>query len=815
MATAPRVPVVPDGPSAATGADPVFSTPPQGGTSPAAVPPATVDPVPLRAPGPVALVVRRLPAANPEQSAILIPFPETTGSAMLQRDSATLIVFNERRPLDLAQLRDDPVYGQVTAHVLPNATMLRLPLPEGRGASLTPTAQGWRVMLSNTVPRGPTIRPSFADGRVMFPVAGSAGVVTLRDPDSGATMLIGTVGRGGEAIATERRTVEFILHPTQRGIAVEALSDTLSLRTVPTGFQLTGPPAGLALSPPAAMTNGMLAAARLTRRFRFPAMTTEGLARRANAHVVEAASLPPLARGPARRIAAESLVALGLAAEAEALLRVIVEQDPKEAESADTIMLRAVAALLNGRVNDARPLAEPRAAGTDEDALWRGLLLATRQEGSPEAAQLLASTAPLLLVYPPALRERLLPLAIETMVLGGSLGRAEELLAERPQDPKLRLARAFAHRARDETDAALALLDEETASRDQLVHARAAVQAVEVRLATGALDATAAADALDRLLYAWRGDWRDLALRRRIAELRQHAGAWRTALSILRDAAADFPAQAAQVRGWQQSAFAELVHGDALERLEPLELIGLVEENQDLLPAEEGGDRLRDRLADRLLALDLPKRADPVLVRLMQTAPTELGKAAYGTRLARLRLREGDAEGVLAALGQSSSPELPTEMKEQRLLLAAGAAARMGNPRGAINALNGIDSAAADEVRASVYEQAGDWVGAKRSLASLVRRTVPPEGALDEAHRRLVLRLATAAARVGDDATLAALRDRDTARMGSGPLADMFRLLTAEPVRGTSDLNRARQEVDLARGLPAGLAALAAAPRAD
>ena len=827
VATAPRVPVLPDPDrAAAPGAAPPSSppAPPASSAGPtpteaAAPPPPAIPSIvpeirpPL--PTPVALIVRRLQTANPDHPAIVVPFPDQVGVAMVQRDTAMLVVFGERRPLDLAQLRDDHAFGHATAHPLPNGTLLRLPLPEGRTAQLAPTPQGWRITLANASAARPAIAPVFADGRVTFPTAAAAGVVTLRDPDSGATLLVGTLARATDGIGTERRTVEFTLLPTIRGIAVEALSDTLALRVVPGGFALTGPPAGLALSPPPTMTNGMLAAARLTRRFRFPAMPTEGLARRVNAHVLEAASMPPLARGPARKVAAETLVALGMAAEAEALLRVIVEQDPREAGAVDTMVLRGIAALLNGRVQDARVLGEPRAAGTDEDALWRAILLATRQEGSTDAAQLFASTAPLLLTYPPMLRDRLLPLAVETMVLGGSLARAEEILAERPNDPGLRLARALAAQVRGDTDTALAQLDEAANSRDQLVHARAAVRAVELRLASGAMSAATAADALDRLLYAWRGDWRDLALRRRISELRQHAGSWRAALSVLRDAQVDFPAQADQIRGWQQSAFAELVHGDVLDQLPPIELIGLVEENPDLLPASEMGDRLRDRLADRLLALDLPRRADAVLTRLMKTAPTDLGKTAYGTRLARLRLREGDGDGVLSALGQSSHPDIPPALREERLLLAASAAARMGNAQGAINALNGLDSAAADEVRAAVLEKAGDWAGARRSLASLVRRTVPVTGALDDGQKRLLLRLATAAARAGDNPTLAALRERDSQRMGTGPVADMFRLLTAEPVRSTADLTRARQESELARAVPAGLGALGARGEPD
>lgn len=821
VATEPPAPA--PAPRIAVQADP----PPEPLTSPGANPPAVVaapPPAPAASPtpappqptprGPMALIARRLPSAPASDvSAMVVPFSDSVGAALFHRESAVLAVFGERRPVDMTLLRDDPVFASATVHLLPNATLLRLPIPDGRSVSMATTPQGWRIaILPVSAPR-PAITPIFADGRVMFPVAAPAEVVTISDPDSGATLLVGTVARALEAITTERRTVEFTLHATLRGVVVEPLSDSVSLRVVPKGFVLTGPPDGLALSPPSAMTNTMLAAARLTRRFRFPAMPIEGLAQRVLAHVREAASMPPLARGPARKVAAETMVALGMAAEADALLRVISEQDPKEVASPDTVILRAIAALLAGRPNDARPLADPRFAGTDEDALWRAALLATRQEGSPEAAQLFASTAPLILLYPPTLRDRLLPLALETMVLGGGRAAAEEILAERPDDPLLRIASALVRQARGDTDGALVLFDEVAQGRDQLARARAAVRAVEVRLASGRLEPAAAADALDRLLYAWRGDWRDLSLRRRIAELRQHSGAWRTALSILRDALPDFPAYANQIQSWQQSAFAELVHGDDVDKLDPMELIGLVEENADLLPATEQGDRLRDRLADRLLALELPKRADTVLTKLMQTAPTEMGRAGYGTRLARLRLNEGDAEGALAALGQSSNPALPQTTKDERLLTSAAALGRLGNTKGALNALAGLDSAAADETRAAVQEQAKDWRGAGQALASLARRTLPETGELDDPQRRILLRLATAAARAGDNATLARLREKEAERMGGGPLGDMFRLLTAESVRGADDLPRAQQEIGLARALPAGLKALDGPPR--
>ncbi len=88
---------------------------------------------------------------------------------------------------------------------------------------------------------------------------------------------------------------------------------------------------------------------------------------------------------------------------------------------------------------------------------------------------------------------------------------------------------------------ALASYDRLAQSPDRLVHARAAVRAVELRLAIGAIDARQAADGLERLLYAWRGDRRERALRERLAELEARTGAWRAALALLRESETLFP----------------------------------------------------------------------------------------------------------------------------------------------------------------------------------------------------------------------------------------------------------------------------------
>ncbi|MDR3536711.1 MAG: hypothetical protein P4L71_09450 [Acetobacteraceae bacterium] len=759
--------------------------------------------------GPVALVPRRvvLPAATPG-TAILVPFAPNTAAAMFTRGPTTFFVFDERRPIDLSGLRNDSVFGSASIRLLPAATLMQFRLPPNRAASLLPTPQGWRIAVLSTSPRLGAIVPANADGRIMLPADAPGQVVTIIDPDSGATLLVGTQHRTGQGVLTPRRGAEFTLFPTTQGVVAEPLADRVTLRIVGNGFVLTGEPDGLLLSPGSDSADLAADAAGLTRRFLFPSMST----RAQSAHLIdqldETATVPLQARGPYRVAAARSMLALGMAAEAQAMLQVAAEQAPREGLSAEMAGLSGIAALLAGRLDDSAGLMDPRLSGNDEVSLWRAVRGAMRQQGSPRAAAVMASTARLALTYPAPIRDRILPIMLETMILGGEEPAAARLLRQRKDDPVLAFARALQKESEGDIAGALAAYDALTEGHDQRDRSRAAVRAVELRLATGEIDAHAAADRLDKLLYAWRGDGVELDLRDRIATLRQQANEWTAALALRRSIEADFPDVAAASHAKLLDMFAALLKDDTVDRLAPLDLITLIDENADLLPAGPEGEALQVRLADRLVALDLPKRADPVLDKLIRTAPTDTGRATFGERLATLRLREGDAAGTLAALDASKASELPDALTESRTMLFASANARLGNLNAATAALATLGSAAADEARAAILEKAQDWPAAEQALREYVTKTIPESGSLDDGQRRTVLRLTTAAARANDDAMLADLRTHQLERMGEGPLADMFRLLTVEPVRASADLKRAGQEAGLVRSIPTGLKAL-------
>jgi hypothetical protein len=801
---APEPPKPPDEPAPVTAPDQPPSTKPAD-VHAAAPPPPSSAPPPT---GPVALVA--VPNTPPQSAAITVPFAANTGAAVFRRGTEVDVVFDERRPIDLAALRGNPVFGAAIVRELPSGTLIVLHPAANTGVALTPTPAGWQIAIQPAAKTARAIPYLPKDGRLDLPAEAPGSVVSMADPTSGATLLVGTMRRPGQAILTARRTAEFALPPTELGIVVEPLADSVALRTVPSGFQLTGGPNGLAITQPNQATEAAAAAVHLTSRFKLPAQSPDALRQAVSQGVADAAAAPPGARGPKRRSVASAMLSLGMGAEAQSLLRVAAEQDPKEAASPETTGLAAIAALLANRPADAAGIDDPRLSGTDEIALWRAIGQAQNEDDSANAAAAFASAAPLALQYPSGIRDRILPLIAETMVLGGEAAAAKRFLALAGDAPGLGYARALMRQADGDAPGALAALDALATGHDQRDRARAATRAVEVRLAAGLLDAAKAAEALDKLRYAWRGDRRELALRERIADLHQRAGAWRTALADLRSAQADYPDRAQAIQTHLMGMFITLLYSEAADALPPLDLVALADENADLFKAMPSNEDLQARLADRLMALDLPSRAAPLLEKLATAATTAVGRATFGARLADLRLREGDAAGSLAALASSAAPGLDPALAEQRGIAAATAKSRLGDSAGAIEALAGLTGVRADTARAATYEQAGNWPAAEEALMLVASATIPATGELTDSQRQLVLRLATAAQRSGDRNGLLALRATHDSRLGSGPLADMIRLLTADPVQATADLPRAEREMGFVRGVPAALAAFKA-----
>ncbi|PZW41300.1 hypothetical protein C8P66_1217 [Humitalea rosea] len=772
--------------------------PPPGPVSPARV--ATVEPPPApRSPA-------AIPLGHPAPGVFLLTLTPPPAVAVLRRGGEMLVLFDRALPLDLAALRADPLLEPAVVAPLPGAVLLRLPVAEGAGLRATRAGDEWRFEVLPVAAAPAPMRLDAAPGppaRLALQAAMAGRVVALTDPLTGLPMLVGTMlgtGEGpGQGMPQGRRLPEAEMLPSLLGLAVLARAETVTLVALTDRFLLGAGPDGLRLGP-AAGEGPPAAAAAMTRSFDIPGGTAASLSERLRAQGAGLAVAAPLTRGPLRLAAAETLMALGQPQEAQAMLAIALQEDPRAGRDARIIALQAAAALLSGRLSEAAALATTTLAASDEATLWRAVLAAARGEAAT-AAPGIAASLPLLAAYPEPLRLRLLPHAAEALVEGGAPAAAERLLQDAPDLPALRLVRARLNETQGHLAEALAGYDEVARGRDRLARAEALRRSVELRLQTGALDAAGAAAALDAALFAWRGDGREIAARERVAALQLQAGAPRAALALLQESATLFPDRAEALRPAIATAFLA-----ALEAEPALAAAALFETERALLPDGPAGTRALARLAGRLAAMELGDRAGALLIQAMARADAP-ARAALGLRLAMLRLEDRDAAGALTALEESRATGLDPVLVLERARIQARALAAHADLPGALALLRGLGLPGADLV-AELLAEAQDWPGAATALGDLVAAL--PAGPLGAEPQRLLLRAAAAALLAGEEARTAALAAGFAERMAETPLALAFARLTGDPATALLELPRLTRELDLFRNPPARLEALRA-----
>jgi len=741
--------------------------------------------------------------------AVLLPFGADVGAMAYRRGGQGFVVFDTAQPTDLGILRNDPVYGGAAVSLLPAGTVLHLKLAADTELRLARGTDGWRVGIVPQQAPGHVIVANAAGGTLTLAAPSPGRIVVIDDPATGGRLLAGTERVTGAAWPVAYAAPEFAVLPTWQGVLVQPVSDRAVLRVVKDGFALAADPAPPLAIPPMQQAGPEAASsAGMTRRFDFPPLPELLLRNRLNQARQDAAAAPKLGRFPPRLRAAQAMIALGMDVEAAAVLNAAQSDDPAAMDDPDAAGLAAMAHWMAGRATqaDRDRMDAPALNGSDEVALWRALLHGDDPDVSAPASALLSNWK-LILTYPTPLRRRLLRPVADIFLRAHQYAALHAMLAAAP-DHELDSARAAVLVADGDTDAALKALNRLAVSADRLAASRARRARTELLLASHRIDARTAAAQLEQQLYAWRGGPQDFDLRMRLAELDGQAGNWRAGLAILRETEPLFPEKHDVLYAAEHAQVADLIHGLNSGHIAPLDVVAVAEECADLL-AESGGDaKLAPVLADKLIGLDLPERAEPVLQHILDHTSDPAAKAEVGLKLAQLRLDLRGTKAALATLDASEAPDLPAALAGDRLFARARAVAAGGDTEGALKFLGALDTTPALELRDRLEEQKHDWAAAEATVATLVQKTLPASGPLDAAQQTMLVHLAGLASQAGDMAGLHRLQLEQGGRIAPGPRAELFRLLTESPVGAVADLPRSEKELNAARGLPAALASL-------
>ncbi len=738
--------------------------------------------------------------AHPKQTRLEFPWPHEVEGAMFRRGDHFWIVFSEEAAIDLSAI--DRRVRQHIANIseldVPQATVLRLRVPEGTFASVDSSGPKWIITFTEEKrpPRGGVPISGFAatpaNTKVILELGKPATVYWIRDPEIGDDLAVATATPAVRGIPVTRKYVDFELIETAHGVAVQSAVDDLFVGLDAEGNVVVRSLSGLSLSTPDRTIWGT--GESILKFVSRPAfIDVEGwktglefAERRQELQLaVSVADGPELEA--ARFDLARFYVAHQLPTEALGIISMI-EQDNANSENTAAIRaIRGVASLLLGRTKEAEKDLEHRLLENDADAgLWQGLA-AHRLGKDKVAGARFDRSKPVLAEYPQAWRKRFALSAANAHLNLGMIDAARTYLAEIPTsddghivDPRVKLAHARALEAEGNSDAAIELYDDAAKSSDLPVSVQAQFEATKLLTRVGAISKDEAIDRLDGLRFQWRGDALELAVLSELGNMMIDKNRYRDGFAVLRTAVMHYPNEklARKVTDDMSEAFASLYLDGEADNIPPIQALALFYDYRELTPIGRKGDDMIRRLADRLAEVDLLEQAADLLNHQVENRLHGVAKAQVAARLAMVYLRDRKPEAALLTIRKTRQGRLPTVLIDQRRLLEARALAELGFGEKAMDILTDDTSVEAKRLRADISWQLGEFRTAARAYEKLLGTRWQNYEPLSRAERLDVMRAAIGYSLEEDEFALARLRERYLGVMSESVDASSFDIVT-------------------------------------
>jgi len=509
---------------------------------------------------------------------------------------------------------------------------------------------------------------------------------------------------------------------------------------------------------------------------------------------------------------ARFLIGHELSHEALGALRLALERDPTLSTDAPFLALRAAAAYLAGRPEQAeKDLSAPDLARDASSHLWRGLVAMDQQAFEP-ARQAFDRGREAIYGYPErwrvTFRSAYADAALELNDLAtanAQIDLATSEASDRDQVLYLRLQKARLREAQGRADEALEAYQRLSQSGHPQVEAEALLAKISLQMKEGLIGDDQAISELELLRLRWRGDHIELATIRELGQLYVDRGAYRRGLSVMRSALPRFAEQpeTRRIATQMSEIFKDLYLEGEADRMDPVEAVALYYEFSELTPINADGDRMIRRLAERLVGFDLLSRASDLLQHQVDNRLREpIARAQVASDLALIYLMDRKPEQALRTLRQTRRARLPDALQSERSLIEARALAELGSYDAALDLLERDRSLEASRIRADIAWRTQSWAEAGQRFEEFLGDFWRSEAALPSSEQEsVILRAAVAYSLANDQDALDRLNERYGDLMNRTGSASAFRAVVgrveteglalaqiAERVADTSDL---------------------------
>lgn len=678
----------------------------------------------------------------------------------------------------------------------------------------------WKIIVSQEKQKAKSIEPIRKDikddkarsGRMIWPLSEPGEVIDITDPVTGKILKVITAKSAKDFIGQGRNFVDFNVLPSAAGLVIEPKVDDLMVRIISTGVEISRP-AGLAiLSPKIIATNTRnqkpIAARKTgakspqtTRVFDFKNWQLGGVeALKDNKSIIlsDLKSQPKNARDEGLMTLAKMYLSNAMGAEALGFLAIIAGNNPELSKTPEFRAIRGAARAIDEKTEAAfSDLSTKSLAPFDEIGFWKAYALADLGDWQ-QAINVMPKTADVLYDYPKLILNRLGLVNVEVALRAGNVAMADEILTmiednkkvlTQPQQAALQYLKGESARQKGDIESTKTYWEPLITGPDDLYRAKAGLAHTRLLVDKGELKPGKAIDNLERLRYSWRGDELESQINYWLGRTYFEARQFVKGLNIMREAAS-FAATTRfgrRVTNEMGDIFTSLFLGDELENVSPLDAVALYEQFSELIPVGDEGNKIVERLADRLAQADLLDRAGNLLNYQVTHRLKGLEVYDVGVKLAAIRLLDDKPDDAMTALNTASQTleTLPEELKTPEryqaiALLRARAFSRQDRPDQALALLEELTpNPTIHRLSTDIAWTAGYWDDAGIALKNVILdENISLTRPLSEEHSSLILRRAVALNLASDRIALANMREKYADAMAGTEKARIFDVIT-------------------------------------
>lgn len=742
-----------------------------------------------------------------------------TGVAVFDRGGYIWIVFDHRKKLDMEE---------ITRQVAPFTTeVLNIPHTRGTVLRLTPKTdikagvrkEGllWIIDLYRgkdpDQPRDAVIftqYDAFKRPYFFIPSSTIGSLITVVDPEVGDTINVVPSGEIRVGMNNQYDYPDLTFLQAAQGLAMVPKTSDLQMERGNTGLMIRGANRGLNISPDldALKRHQSLAEAVAGSNAFDLLLPPQLLSKNFNDAIhqlnQDILTVPEEQKPGAWLNLAKYYISQGLGTNALTALRQI-ENHPAYKNSETFHTLQGIANFLTRRYDQAiADFSFGNLSNNDEAVFWRTVSSAAK-EYKPEDNVILISFISLIKDYPQPLKERIAEVGARTALQTGDDISAQNFIDILKSSKyknlytQARLDYLATKRSVLQGSPRRAVLAYKAIGKSDALKYSALSRFEETLLSRrlGFLALPKAINELERLRFAWGENSFKLQILRTLADFYARNGDYYNAMRSLNET---LPLQDNEGKEntlrQMVSIFEDIYINNRADDMPILKSLALYNDFEWLAPRSPKYNEIIQKLADRLVSVDLMPRALQLLnSQLKYNQLTPLERSKVGTRLALINLFEDNPHDALQILDQTEISGLPETLSAHRKIIRAKILSDLGRVEEAIALLDNDYSKNALLLKSEFYWNGGHWNEASDTIKYLVEKPTPGQ-ALNPEQISYILDWATALNKAGKKTVLVRLRNKFLPYFQNTKYYSTFSILTSNLENDKIDLKAIGQTIN-------------------